>query len=97
MQIDKNITTGNIVSWSMIMIGLAIGYGKLQSATAQTTKDAQKATEMAAKVEETLRNTDAIRLAQISALTVDIAVTKSTVTSIDKKIDELIRQAKKER
>lgn len=92
MPIDRKITWGNIISWAMIVIGMAVGWGKLQSATEQNTKDVAAAVLLAQKVEENQRMMDAKRDTQINSLTVAVAVTEVTVKSIDKKLDELIRR-----
>jgi low affinity Fe/Cu permease len=92
---DKNISVGNIVSWLMIMLTAAVGFGQLRSSTTQNSKDVAEATALAHRVEESLRSLDTARAAQINALTVDMAVTKLTTTNIDKKLDELIRKSEK--
>jgi hypothetical protein len=92
MIVDRKITWGNIVSWVMIVIGLTTGWVKIESATAQNTKDVAAAVLLAQKVEDNQRTMDSKRDAQINSLTVDVAVMKNTMTSVDKKIDELIRR-----
>jgi hypothetical protein len=92
MQIDRKVTWGNIISWVLIAGGLVAGYAKLESATQQNTKDVAAAVLLAQRVEESTRTMDARRDSQINSLTVDVAVTKVTVASIDKKLDELMRR-----
>ncbi len=92
MVIDKSITWGNIVSWVMIIIAVSMGYAKLESATQQNAKDVGAAVTLAQKVEDNQRLMDSKRDAQITALTVDVAVTKNTVSSIEKKVDVLIQR-----
>jgi saccharopine dehydrogenase-like NADP-dependent oxidoreductase len=92
MQIDRKVTWGNIISWVLIGCGLVAGYAKLESATQQNTKDVAAAVLLAQRVEESTRAMDARRDSQINSLTVDVAVTKVTVASIDKKLDELMRR-----
>lgn len=96
MQIERTVTWGNIVSWAMIIIGGAMGYARLESATEQNAKDVASAMAVAKAVEETSRATDARRDSQINALTVITAETKVTITYMDKKIDELIRRKSNE-
>lgn len=104
MQLDKTISFGNIVSWVMIIAGLAVGYGKLASATLQNAKDTQDAKDISTRVENASRQADAARSSQIMQLTVDVAVTKSTmesmktsVVSIEKKIDEFITEVRRDK
>lgn len=92
MTLDKSISLGSIISWILMLMGLAAGYAKLQSATTQNAKDVFAATELANRVDTNQRTLDASRSAQINALTVDVAVTKATVGSMDKKLDEIIRR-----
>lgn len=92
MTIDRSISAGNIVSWVMIVVAVTAGYTKIQSATTQNAKDVAAAIARTDRIEEAARASDARRDAQINSLTVDVAVTKSTVTSIDKKVDELMRR-----
>lgn len=92
MIIDKKITWGNMISWAVILAGLAGGWTKIESATAQNAKDVAAAVTLAEKVETSQRQMDAKRDAQITALTVSVAVTEVTVKSIDKKLDEVIRR-----
>lgn len=94
MQLDKSITIGNIVSWILILIGLGMGYAKLESATIQNAKDVRAATELAQKVESNQREIDTARNSQISALTVSNAEIAITVKYMDKKLDELIAQGR---
>jgi hypothetical protein len=95
MQLDKSITIGNIVSWVLILVGLGMGYAKLESATVQNSKDVRAATELAQKVESSQREIDAVRNSQINSLTVSMAETAITVRFMDKKLDELIIAARK--
>lgn len=95
MQLDKSITIGNIVSWALIIFGLATGYAKLESATAQNAKDVRAATELAQKVETNQREIDAARNSQINALTVSVAKTEITVQYIAKNLDELVAASRK--
>jgi hypothetical protein len=90
MQLDKSITVGNIVSWAMILIGLAVGYGKLESATAQNAKDVKVASDLAHGVQADLRSMDRTTSDKITELKVAVAETKATVNAIDKKLDVLI-------
>lgn len=101
MQLEKKITTGNIVSWAMILVGLVAGYVKLETAVAQNVKDVAAATALAAKVEQSLRDLDAVRASQINQITTDMAVTKvivgqmdMTMGKMDKKIDEVLARTK---
>lgn len=94
MTLDKNISIGNIVSWVVIIVGMAIGYSKLDSATSQNAKDVKAATELAERVDRSQRDLDLSRQAQINALTVDVAVLKITASNIDKKLDELVTKSR---
>jgi hypothetical protein len=95
MQLDRNVSIGNIVSWVLMVAAFGVCWGQIKAATYQNTKDVQAATALAHRVEESLRQLDTARSAQINALTVDMAVTKLTTTNIDKKLDELIRKTDK--
>lgn len=95
MTLDKSISAGNIISWAIMLMGLAFGYAKIESATVQNSKDVLAATALAEKVDKSLREIDTSRQAQINSLTVDVAVLKVTANSIDKKLDTLIVQSQK--
>jgi hypothetical protein len=73
MQIDRNISWGNIISWIVIIVGLGVGYGNQSAATAQNAKDVKEAKELAASVAADLRVSDAARSVQITNLTVGVA------------------------
>jgi Flp pilus assembly protein TadG len=90
MQMDKSISIGNVISWIMIIASIAFGWAKLESATAQNTKDAYAAMALAEKVEKAQRDMDYARAEQIQTLTVDMATTKVIVATMDKKLDEII-------
>ncbi len=90
--IDKTVTVGNIVSWVMIVVAMAVGWTRLQTANEQNAKDVAAAVLLAKEVDNNQRLQESRRDAQINALTVTVAVTEATVKSIDKKIDEVLRR-----
>lgn len=94
MQIDRNVTWGNIVSWVMILIGLAVGYAGQVAATRQNAKDVAEAKALAVSAAEAVKVSDAIRTTQINALTVSVAETAVTVKYMDKKLDELVADSR---
>lgn len=94
MQIDKNISWGNIISWVVIVSGLAVGYGKVSSATEQNSKDVLEAKAMAASAQEANRQSDLAINSQITALNVALAETKVTIVYMDKKLDELVTNSR---
>ncbi len=78
----------------MIIIGFAVGFGKVSSATAQNTKDVQEAKTLARAVEVTLRDAETMRSAQMSTLQIQVAETRVTILFMDKKIDELVKNSR---
>lgn len=95
MQIDRNVSWGNIVSWILLIVGMAIGYGKLASATSQNTRDVQKALEMAEGVRASLIMSDAARNAQITTISVNVAETRTAVQYTEKKVDDILAEIRK--
>lgn len=94
MQIDKNISWGNIISWVVILTGLAIGYGKIANATEQNAKDVNEAKVLAANAQEANRQSSLAINAQITAINVALAETRITTIYMDKKLDELIAESR---
>lgn len=78
MKVSKDITIGNLVSWSLILIGFVAGFATLKGNTA-------KALEVANEAKITADSSkDAI-----SSLRTDIAVIKVTTQNIEKSLDEI--------
>lgn len=73
---------------------MAVGYGKLASVTTQNTKDVKEAREVAEGVRAALILSDNARNSQITALSINVAETKTSVFYMDKKLDELIAQSR---
>jgi division protein CdvB (Snf7/Vps24/ESCRT-III family) len=95
MHFDKSITAGNIVTWAVLIVSIAMGYAKLQSATLQNAHDARLATELAARVEITQRETERIAIEKISLIREDLAESRATIRGMDKKLDEVIARLNK--
>ena len=91
MELDKKISIGNIISWAIILIGLAAGYTRMQSASEQNAKDVAEAKMIAQNAETRINTLDSIRQAQISDIKVDVAVIKQNVISINEKLFEIRR------
>jgi hypothetical protein len=83
MQLDKNISVGNLISWVLILAGLIISYTKLQigAEAAQARADEAFAKAYSGEV-------------QISELKISIARLEVTAKSIDQKVDEIRRYQK---
>lgn len=88
MQLDKNISVGNLVSWGLILIGTAFAYSKLDSATLQNTKDVEQAKSAAIRVEGKLEAVETNRSMQIQKIMIDVAVMQKDLSIIDKKLDD---------
>jgi len=100
-KISPGITYGNIVSWGvMILLGFG-GYVKLQDSNSQNTKDisearatAKEAQTMVASVKDAQVLSDRDIQGKLSAVAVDIAIIKTQIGSMDKKLDEIAIQNK---
>jgi hypothetical protein len=94
MQLDRTISWGNIISWVVILSGLAVGYGKIATATEQNAKDVSEAKVLAVAAQEANRQSSQSINAQITAINVALAETRITTIYMDKKLDELIAESR---
>lgn len=95
MQLDKSITIGNIVSWVLILVGLGMGYSRMESATAQNTRDVKEAREVAESVRTSLIASDAARNLQITNISINVAETRKDIYYMAEKVNEVLNETRK--
>ncbi len=78
LNINKEVTMGNLVSWALILIAFVAGYARLQGTVAQADINAKEAKVVAISAQ-----------AQIYLMKTDVEVIKVTTANTEKKVDEL--------
>lgn len=91
MKLDDSVSKGNIISWLIMLLGFCVGYGYLQATVNQAKTDAKEAKEEAKRVSENLVLSNSARVAEIGELRTDMAVVKVTMLSMDKKLDQVLK------
>lgn len=91
MKLDDSISKGNVISWLIMLLGFCVGYGYLQATVNQAKIDAKEAKDEAKRVAENLVQSNTARVAEIGDLRTDMAVVKFTMLSMDKKLDQVLK------
>ncbi len=78
MRLNREITTGNLVSWALILIAFVAGYARLRGNVETAIKDANDA-----------KITAVAATAQINQSQIALARIETKVTSIEKSVDEI--------
>lgn len=93
---DRSVSLGNLISWSIMLVGMGVGYQKIVSANEANAKTVLEAKASVSAVETRSVAADALRAADIKliqtdvgALKIEAAVTSTNVKNIDGKISEL--------
>lgn len=86
---DSQITTGNIVSWSLLVIAIVSGFVRLQDVSAQNQKDVLEAKVLAASVQDRLNMVERINQKEQAEMKTDIAVIKANVLTFSEKLDDI--------
>lgn len=95
-KLDTKVSIGNIVSWTMIVISIIVGYVKMSDAQAQTAKEVAVALQrseatmtMIQKNREDAQASDTIITAKVADLSTDVAVIKKTTESMETMLREM--------
>ncbi len=91
MRLDRTISTGNIVSWAMILAGFILGFAHLQATAKQALQNSDEAKSIAVGAMAKIQDLNIYYLEQGSEIKKDIAVIKATITQMDKKLDQNMR------
>jgi len=74
-----------------MLLGFCVQFGYLQATVNQAKVDAKEAKDEARKVSENLTASNTARVAEIGELRTDMAVVKYTMLSMDKKLDQVLK------
>lgn len=85
MQVNKQISVGNIVSWGLILLAFVVSYGRLQGTVAQAQSEAADAAKKAATVQD-----------QFYRIEVGVARIEERIKALDAKIDERLKKSTRE-
>ncbi len=92
MRLDRTISTGNIVSWAMILAGFILGFAHLQATAKMALQNAEEAKTTAILATGKIQDLNIYYLEQGSEIKKDIAVIKATTNMMNQKLDDYIRR-----
>lgn len=74
---------------------MAVGYGRLSSATAQNARDVKEARDEAAAVRNALIVSDAARNSQITTISVNVAETRKDIYYMSEQLKEVLVETRR--
>lgn len=83
MGVDKNISIGNIVSWSLIVLGFVVSYARLQGNVEVVQAEALDAKKQVIVAKD-----------QVNELRISLARIEERIKSMDSKIDDIKKYQK---